>query len=129
MGGVCSKKSSVDKSPSDTLDPNGRRNQSTTNQPNKKTQGNAMEEAMEKQLGEQPLPGNSSVTSADATEPQFSTSASQTSRLTNSRPCTFGKSGTAKVSSCDVLISFHFILFQVRTASTMNDLTHFPSSC
>ncbi|XP_074569888.1 protein PSK SIMULATOR 1-like isoform X2 [Curcuma longa] len=98
MGGVCSKTSSVDKSPSDTQDPNGCRNQPTTNQPNKKTQGNATEEAMEKQLREQPLPGNSSVTSADATGPQFSTSAPQTSGLTSSRPCTFGKSGTTKVS-------------------------------
>ncbi|XP_042427067.1 protein PSK SIMULATOR 1-like [Zingiber officinale] len=98
MGGICSKTSSVDKSPSDTLDPNGCRNQPTTNQPNKKTQGNAMEEAMEKQLRGQPLTGNSSVTSADATEPQFSTSASQTSRLTNSKPCAFGKSGTNKAS-------------------------------
>ncbi|XP_042421189.1 protein PSK SIMULATOR 1-like [Zingiber officinale] len=98
MGGICSKTSSVDKSPSDTLDPNGCRNQPTTNQPNKKTQGNAMEEAMEKRLREQPLTGNSSVTSADATEPQFSTSASQTSRLTNSKPCAFGKSGTNKAS-------------------------------
>ncbi|KAG6482897.1 hypothetical protein ZIOFF_059536 [Zingiber officinale] len=104
MGGICSKTSSVDKSPSDTLDPNGCRNQPTTNQPNKKTQGNAMEEAMEKQLRGQPLTGNSSVTSADATEPQFSTSASQTSRLTNSKPCAFGKSGTnkARCSSRDI---------------------------
>ncbi|XP_042459102.1 protein PSK SIMULATOR 1-like [Zingiber officinale] len=98
MGGTCSKRSAVDKSPSDTLDPNGRRNQSTTNQ-SRKTQRNTVEEAMEKQLHEQPVPGNSPVTSADETESQFSRSASQnSSRLTNSKHSTSVKSGTTKVS-------------------------------
>ncbi|KAG6526097.1 hypothetical protein ZIOFF_016074 [Zingiber officinale] len=105
MGGTCSRRSAVDKSPSDTLDPNGRRNQSTTNQ-SRKTQRNTVEEAMEKQLHEQPVPGNSPVTSADETESQFSRSASQnSSRLTNSKHSTSVKSGTTKASLSDVLVS------------------------
>lgn len=108
MGGICLKRSAVDKSPSDTLDPNGRRNQSTTNQSHK-TQGNTVEEAMEKQLHEQPVPGNSLVTSADGTESQFSRSASQnSSRLTNSKHYTSGKSGSTKASSSDLVLIFFF---------------------
>lgn len=108
MGGTCSKRSAVDKSPSDTLDPNGRRNQSTTNQ-SRKTQRNTVEEAMEKQRHEQPVLENSPVTSADGTESQFSRSASQNSSgLSNSKHYTSVKSGTTKASLSDAFIFIYF---------------------
>ncbi|WOL03564.1 hypothetical protein Cni_G12284 [Canna indica] len=101
MGGLCSKRSAVDKSPSDTLDPNGRRDQPIPNQSRGMMQGgwaNSTGEAMEKRLQEQPVPENTPATSTEGTEPQFFRALSQNSMATNSKPSATSKSGNNKVS-------------------------------
>ncbi|CAL9185470.1 unnamed protein product [Musa hybrid cultivar] len=110
MGGLCSKRSAVDKSPSDTLDPSGFRGQPIPSQFHSKRQedlsNSLAEEAMEKRLQEQSFsfrdctitPTGNFSDAADATELQFFRDISQNSSSTNSKPSS-GKSGTTKASS------------------------------
>ncbi|RWV97632.1 hypothetical protein GW17_00039568 [Ensete ventricosum] len=110
MGGLCSKRSAVDKSPSDTLDPSGFRGQPILSQFHSKRQedfaNSLAAEAMEKRLQEQSFsfrdctitPTGYFSDAADATELQFFRDISQTSRSTKSKPSS-GKSGTTKASS------------------------------
>ncbi|URE04808.1 hypothetical protein MUK42_19239 [Musa troglodytarum] len=95
MGGLCSKRSAVDKSPSETtFDSNGLRDNPLPTQSRSKMQGDLARsmarEAKEKRLQQQPFSsseagrtpsGNIPATSAEATEPQFLRSLSQKSRL------------------------------------------------
>ncbi|URE04802.1 hypothetical protein MUK42_19239 [Musa troglodytarum] len=113
MGGLCSKRSAVDKSPSETtFDSNGLRDNPLPTQSRSKMQGDLARsmarEAKEKRLQQQPFSsseagrtpsGNIPATSAEATEPQFLRSLSQKSRSTKSKPSTSGKSGATKASS------------------------------
>nr|XP_009393438.1 PREDICTED: uncharacterized protein LOC103979120 [Musa acuminata subsp. malaccensis]XP_018679097.1 PREDICTED: uncharacterized protein LOC103979120 [Musa acuminata subsp. malaccensis]XP_018679098.1 PREDICTED: uncharacterized protein LOC103979120 [Musa acuminata subsp. malaccensis] len=116
MGGLCSKRSAVDKSPSDTLDPSGFRGQPIPSQFHSKRQedlaNSLAEEAMEKRLQEQSFSfrdctithtGNFSD-AADATELQFFRDISQNSSSTKSKPSS-GKSGTTKVSEVGLVLS------------------------
>ncbi|RRT54890.1 hypothetical protein BHE74_00019118 [Ensete ventricosum] len=113
MGGLCSKRSAVDKSPSDTLDPSGFRGQPILSQFHSKRQedfaNSLAAEAMEKRLQEQSFSFrdctitptgyfSDAADAADATELQFFRDISQTSRSTKSKPSS-GKSGTTKASS------------------------------
>ncbi|RZR76286.1 hypothetical protein BHM03_00000992 [Ensete ventricosum] len=121
MGGLCSKRSAVDKSPSETaFDSNGLRDNPLPTQSRSKMQGDLARsrarEAMEKRLQQQPFSssegvrtpiGNIPATSAEATEPQFLRSLSHKSRSTKSKPSTSGKSGATKASSCpDIVLLF-----------------------
>lgn len=114
MGGLCSKRSAVDKSPSETtFDSNGLRDNPLPTRSRSKMQGDLprsmAREAKEMRLQQQPVSssegvrtpgGNIPATSAEATEPQFLRSLSQKSRSTKSKPSTSGKSGATKASSC-----------------------------
>ncbi|RZS28081.1 hypothetical protein BHM03_00061635 [Ensete ventricosum] len=113
MGGLCSKRSAVDKSPSDsTLNSSGFRDQLMPNQSRNKMQGalaySVAGDTMEKRLQEQTFSvtegmsvpaGDFHAASAEATEPQLLRAFSQKSRSTKSKPSDPGKSGTAKASS------------------------------
>lgn len=112
MGGLCSKRSAVDKSPSEsTLDSNGLRDQPMPNQSRSKMKGalaySIAGETMEKRLQEQTVSVTEGMSvpaedlhaaSAEATEPQLSRAFSQKSRSTMSKPSDPGQSGTTKVS-------------------------------
>ncbi|URE04805.1 hypothetical protein MUK42_19239 [Musa troglodytarum] len=113
MGGLCSKRSAVDKSPSETtFDSNGLRDNPLPTQSRSKMQGDLARsmarEAKEKRLQQQPFSsseagrtpsGNIPATSAEATEPQFLRSLSQKSRSTKSKPSTSGNSVLGKAGS------------------------------
>ncbi|RRT56995.1 hypothetical protein B296_00037206 [Ensete ventricosum] len=113
MGGLCSKRSAVDKSPSDsTLNSSGFRDQPMPNQSRNKMQGvlaySVAGDTMEKRLQEQTFSvtegmsvpaGDLHAASAEATKPQLLRAFSQKSRSTKSKPSDPGKSGTAKASS------------------------------
>lgn len=132
MGGLCSKRSAVDKSPSEsTLDSNGLRDRPMPNQSHSKMKGalaySIAGETMEKRLQEQTFSVTEGMSvpaedlhaaSAEATEPQLSRAFSQNSRSTMStmsKPSDPGKSGTAKAS----LSSDSFLLYNwmVRSGS------------
>ncbi|RWW22716.1 hypothetical protein GW17_00013066 [Ensete ventricosum] len=129
MGGLCSKRSAVDKSPSETaFDSNGLRDNPLPTQSRSKMQGDLARsrarEAMEKRLQQQPFSssegvktpiGNIPATSAEATEPQFLRSLSHKSRSTKSKPSTSGKSGATKASSCPDIV----IVYQVSEVSSV----------
>ncbi|URD85152.1 hypothetical protein MUK42_26696 [Musa troglodytarum] len=100
MGGLCSKRSAVDKSPSEsTLDSNGLRDQPMPNQSRSKMKGalaysiagDTMEERLQEQTfsvteGMSVPAGDLHAASAEATEPQLSRAFSHKSRSTMSKP-------------------------------------------
>ncbi|WOL15640.1 hypothetical protein Cni_G24421 [Canna indica] len=101
MGGLCSKRSAVDKSPSETtLDLNGLRDQPIPNEFCCEKQGdlpNSIGEPTEKRLQEQQN-GNFQVGREGGREPQFLRALSQKSWSTKSKSSNTVKSGSAKVS-------------------------------
>lgn len=112
MGGLCSKRSAVDKSPSETtLDANGLRDSGPVpNHSHDKTQFNptvlSFGKAVESRLQEQsfsnsvvPNSGNILTGAAEA-EPQLSRALSQKSKSTNSKSTGSAKTGTTKASPC-----------------------------
>ncbi|XP_008799192.1 protein PSK SIMULATOR 1 [Phoenix dactylifera] len=111
MGGICSRKSAVDKSPSETtLDVNGFRDPGPMpSHSHDKMQCNSsvlpIGKAVENQLQEQsfsnlavPDSGNILTGAEEAKEPQLSRALSQKSRSTNSKSTGSAKTGTTKVS-------------------------------
>ncbi|CAL9136037.1 unnamed protein product [Musa acuminata var. zebrina] len=128
MGGLCSKRSAVDKSPSEsTLDSNGLRDQPMPNQSRSKMKGalaySIAGETMEKRLQEQTVSVTEGMSvpaedlhaaSAEATEPQLSRAFSQKSRSTMSKPSDPGQSGTAKASvSSDSFLLYNWMVSEV----------------
>lgn len=125
MGGLCSKRSAVDKSPSEsTLDSNGLRDQPMPNQSRSKMKGalaySIAGETMEKRLQEQTVSVTEGMSvpaedlhaaSAEATEPQLSRAFSQKSRSTMSKPSDPGQSGTTKASvSSDSFLLYNWMV-------------------
>nr|CAD1818126.1 unnamed protein product [Ananas comosus var. bracteatus] len=115
MGGLCSKGSAVDKSPSDTtLEPNGFRNSGPISYQSrrKKPEESAAEAAgkvMEKQLQESAYSFSermavSSANAAESDTPQLSRAMSQKSGSTKSKTTSSAKTGSTKVSEVSSIL-------------------------
>ncbi|KAM0946319.1 hypothetical protein DsansV1_C09g0093721 [Dioscorea sansibarensis] len=111
MGGLCSKKSLVDKSPSEsTLNANGLRDHESVPYQSKQQ----MEETVEKRLPQQPLSRSDRMVPAsenkqpgatmETSEPQLLRAHSQKSRSTKTKSSVAAKTGTTKASEVGSLL-------------------------
>ncbi|XP_072964874.1 protein PSK SIMULATOR 1 [Typha angustifolia] len=119
MGGLCSKRSAVDKSPSETtVEPNGLREpEPKSHLAREKMQASSAArpavEAMDERPQEQnfsfsetalPAAGDSLATDAESREPQLSRALSQKSGSTKSKSSSSAKTGTNKVSEVSSIL-------------------------